>query len=93
MNLTDSVLSDFLRALKRLFTNRLWVGNLFNTTVAVLAYSCYWNFKPKYLESQFRKSAAEANFYTGNSGVMMEIWIVRQCCIMVVPLQNELLKF
>lgn len=49
----------------RLFSNRLWLGNLFNTVVVVFAFSGYWNFKPKYLENQFRKSAAEANYYTG----------------------------
>ncbi|KAG0724071.1 Solute carrier organic anion transporter family member 3A1 [Chionoecetes opilio] len=52
-------------ALRRIFTNKLWLGNLFNTVVVVFAYSAYWNFKPKYLENQFRKSAAEATYYTG----------------------------
>ncbi|KAG7172322.1 Solute carrier organic anion transporter family member 74D-like 2 [Homarus americanus] len=58
-------LSNLKKAFKRLFTNKLWVGNLFNTVTIVLALSGYWNFKPKYLENQFRKSATEANYYTG----------------------------
>lgn len=58
-------IQNLKKAMKRLFTNKLWVGNLFNTCVFVLAMSCYWNFKPKYLENQFRRSAAEANYYTG----------------------------
>ncbi|XP_047468912.1 solute carrier organic anion transporter family member 74D-like [Penaeus chinensis] len=58
-------LPNLKKALKRLFTNKIWVGNLFNTTVYVLAASGYWNFKPKYLENQFRKSSTEANYYTG----------------------------
>ncbi|KAK8733338.1 hypothetical protein OTU49_006589, partial [Cherax quadricarinatus] len=58
-------LANLKKALKRLFTNKLWVGNLFNTVVIILALSGYWNFKPKYLENQFRKSATEANYYTG----------------------------
>ncbi|XP_045589805.1 solute carrier organic anion transporter family member 74D isoform X2 [Procambarus clarkii] len=58
-------LPNLKKALKRLFTNKLWVGNLFNTVVIILALSGYWNFKPKYLENQFRKSATEANYYTG----------------------------
>ncbi|XP_063604190.1 solute carrier organic anion transporter family member 74D-like [Penaeus indicus] len=58
-------LDNLRKALKRLFTNKIWMGNLFNTCTIVLAMSCYWNFKPKYLENQFRRSAAEANYYTG----------------------------
>lgn len=46
------------------------MGNLFNTCTIVLAMSCYWNFKPKYLENQFRRSAAEANYYTGELGLL-----------------------
>ncbi|XP_045122956.1 solute carrier organic anion transporter family member 74D-like [Portunus trituberculatus] len=58
-------LSNLRVALGRLFRNKLWLGNLFNTVVVVFAYSGYWNFKPKYLENQFRRSAAEATYYTG----------------------------
>ncbi|XP_042874771.1 solute carrier organic anion transporter family member 74D-like isoform X2 [Penaeus japonicus] len=58
-------LPNLKKALKRLFTNKIWVGNLYNTTVFVLASSGYWSFKPKYLENQFRKSSSEANYYTG----------------------------
>ncbi|XP_071533819.1 solute carrier organic anion transporter family member 74D-like isoform X2 [Panulirus ornatus] len=58
-------LPNLMKALKRLFTNKVWMGYVFNTIFAVLAFSGYWNFKPKYLENQFRKSAAEASYYTG----------------------------
>nr|XP_027224102.1 solute carrier organic anion transporter family member 3A1-like [Penaeus vannamei] len=58
-------LPNLKKALKRLFTNKIWVGNLFNTSVFVLASSGYWSFKPKYLENQFRKSSTEANYFTG----------------------------
>ncbi|XP_076068296.1 solute carrier organic anion transporter family member 74D-like isoform X2 [Oratosquilla oratoria] len=60
-------------ALMRLFTNKIWMGNLFNTVVFLLAIAGYWNFKPKYLESQFRKSASEANFYTGAAGLVASV--------------------
>ncbi|XP_064077325.1 LOW QUALITY PROTEIN: solute carrier organic anion transporter family member 74D-like [Macrobrachium nipponense] len=53
------------KALKRIFTNKIWVGNLFNTVVYVLAASGYWNFKPKYLENQFRRSTSDSSYYTG----------------------------
>ncbi|XP_071533854.1 solute carrier organic anion transporter family member 74D-like [Panulirus ornatus] len=55
------------KALKRLFTNKIWVGNLFNTSVYLLGVAGYWNFKPKYLETQFRQSATTASYYTGES--------------------------
>lgn len=58
------------KALRRLFTNKIWVGNLFGTVVFLLAISGYWTFKPKYLENQFRKSATEANFYTGMTSLV-----------------------
>ncbi|XP_042863328.1 solute carrier organic anion transporter family member 74D-like isoform X2 [Penaeus japonicus] len=58
-------LANLKKALKRIFTNKVWIANLFNTTTYILAVSGYWSFKPKYLENQFRKSAAEANYYTG----------------------------
>ncbi|KAK7086589.1 hypothetical protein SK128_027749 [Halocaridina rubra] len=66
-------LANLLKALKRLFTNEIWVGNLFNSTVTILALSGYWDFKPKYLENQFRKSAAEANYYTGMASLFVSV--------------------
>ncbi|KAK3879849.1 hypothetical protein Pcinc_015613 [Petrolisthes cinctipes] len=60
-------------ALKRLFANKVWAGNLFSSTVTLLALSGYWNFKPKYLENQFRKSAAEANYYTGMASLVVSV--------------------
>ncbi|XP_045584594.1 solute carrier organic anion transporter family member 74D [Procambarus clarkii] len=56
---------DLPKTLKRLFTNKIWVGNLFSSVAFFLAFACYINFKSKYLEAEFRKSASEANFYTG----------------------------
>lgn len=58
-------LKNLRKAMRRLFTNRIWMGSLFNSVVFLLAVAGYYNFKPKYLESQFRKSASDSNFYTG----------------------------
>ncbi|KAK8733347.1 hypothetical protein OTU49_006597 [Cherax quadricarinatus] len=55
------------KALKRLFGSKIWVGNLFSSVTFFLAIACYFNFKSKYLETHFGKSASEANFYTGLS--------------------------
>ncbi|XP_076046946.1 solute carrier organic anion transporter family member 74D-like isoform X2 [Oratosquilla oratoria] len=60
-------------AMKRLFTNKIWVGSLFNALFYLTGLVGYWNFKPKYLENQFRKSASEANFYTGLASLMASI--------------------
>ncbi|XP_068239487.1 solute carrier organic anion transporter family member 74D-like [Palaemon carinicauda] len=62
---TKPTLKNLRIAMKRLFTNRIWMGSLFNAVVFLLAVAGYYNFKPKYLESQFRKSASDSNFYTG----------------------------
>ncbi|CAL4128432.1 unnamed protein product, partial [Meganyctiphanes norvegica] len=73
-------------ALMRLFTNKIYMGNLFNSCTYVLAVSGYWSFKSKYLENQFRKSASQANLIMGGSsmvstvlgvglsGIMMRCW-------------------
>lgn len=59
-------IAELPNALKKLFKNKIWVANNFNTIFALLGMIGYWNFKPKYVEYQFRKSASTANFYTGN---------------------------
>lgn len=50
---------------KRIFSNKIWALNLFNTTLFALAVSGYWTLRPQYLESQFRKRATDANFFIG----------------------------
>ncbi|KAF2368549.1 Organic anion transporter polypeptide OATP [Trinorchestia longiramus] len=62
---TKPSLKKLPAAIKRLFTNKVYMGNCFDTVCAILALSGYWSFKPKYLETQFHRSASEANFYTG----------------------------
>ncbi|XP_042883333.1 uncharacterized protein LOC122260222 [Penaeus japonicus] len=64
---------NLLKALRRLFTNRIWVGNLFNAIVTLLGVSGYWSFKPKYMENQFRKSATDANYFTGMSSLIVSV--------------------
>lgn len=61
-------------ALKRLCTNKIWLGNSFNTILVLLAYSGYWSFKPKYLENQFHQSASSANFYTGLASLVASVF-------------------
>ena len=42
------------------------MGNVFSSVLCVLAISGLTSFLPKYYETQFRKSASEANIYLGN---------------------------
>ncbi|CAL4123058.1 unnamed protein product, partial [Meganyctiphanes norvegica] len=60
-------------ALLRLFRNPVYMGNLFNTGAYVLAITGYFNFKPKYLESQFRRSASQANAITGIASLVASV--------------------
>ncbi|XP_047468876.1 solute carrier organic anion transporter family member 74D-like [Penaeus chinensis] len=66
-------LKNLIKALRRLFTNRIWTGNLFNAVFTLLGVSGYWSFKPKYMENQFRKSATDANYFTGMSSLIVSV--------------------
>nr|XP_027207279.1 solute carrier organic anion transporter family member 3A1-like [Penaeus vannamei] len=63
-------LKEAWESARRIFTNKIWVLNLFNTTLFALAVSGYWSLRPKYLESQFRKRSIDANFYIGLSSLL-----------------------
>ncbi|XP_076067989.1 solute carrier organic anion transporter family member 74D-like [Oratosquilla oratoria] len=66
-------LKNLPKALLRLFTNKLWMGNMCGTLTFAFALAGYWYFKPKYLENQFRKSASDANFYTGVASLVASV--------------------
>nr|XP_027224023.1 solute carrier organic anion transporter family member 4A1-like [Penaeus vannamei] len=66
-------IKNLIKALRRLFTNRIWTGNLFNAIFTLLGVSGYWSFKPKYMENQFRKSATDANYFTGMSSLIVSV--------------------
>ncbi|XP_037776567.1 solute carrier organic anion transporter family member 74D-like isoform X2 [Penaeus monodon] len=63
-------LKEAWESARRIFTSKIWVINLFNTTLFALAVSGYWSLRPKYLESQFRKRPMDANFYIGLSSLL-----------------------
>jgi hypothetical protein len=42
---------------------------MFGVAVRLIGYLGYYIFKPKYIESQFRKSASDANFWTGFTSI------------------------
>ncbi len=59
-------LKEFPAALKRLLTNKAVVYGDFSGVFFVFAFSGYITFLPKYLETQFQQSAAQAGFLNGN---------------------------
>ncbi|XP_054166759.1 solute carrier organic anion transporter family member 74D-like [Oppia nitens] len=62
---TISTVTDICLKLKRLLTNPIYVFHVLAIIFKLFGYLGYYIFKPKYIESQFRKSASDANFWTG----------------------------
>jgi organic anion transporter 5A len=48
-----------------LATNPIFVLHVLGITFKLIGYLGYYILKPKYIESQFRKSASDANYWTG----------------------------
>ena len=47
-------------------TNPIFVFHVLGVTFKLIGYLGYFIFKPKYIESQFQKSASDANFWAGS---------------------------
>uniref|UniRef100_A0A0A9XNJ6 Solute carrier organic anion transporter family member n=3 Tax=Lygus hesperus TaxID=30085 RepID=A0A0A9XNJ6_LYGHE len=62
-------IDDFMKTVKRLFNNRILMFNTFSTTFYIFGLMGYWIFMPKYIETQFRKTAADASVITGTVGL------------------------
>ncbi len=58
-------LKEFPAALKRLLTNKTLVFNNLAAAFYALAIGGYITFLPKYLETQYQQSAAQAGFING----------------------------
>lgn len=61
------------KALLRLTKNKIWLGATINNVLFLLAFSGYMSFKPKFLETQFAKTASQANIASGLSGLLSSI--------------------
>ena len=59
--------NDFLPALKRLMTNKLFVTNYFSSVFYVFAFAGFGTFMAKYMEYQFRQSAGRSAGMTESS--------------------------
>jgi len=51
--------------LRRLMKNKVLLFNSFSSVFFMFGYIGYWIFMPKYIETQFRQSAATSSLITG----------------------------
>ncbi|EDW35953.1 GL16936 [Drosophila persimilis] len=56
---------DMLKSVKRLGANKVYVNNTLASILYFFGYMAYWIFTPKYIETQYRQSAAMATMATG----------------------------
>ena len=59
------LLTEAKTSLKRIVTNPIWLLDTCAGTFRFIGYAGYYITQPKYIESQFRTSAAKASFTTG----------------------------
>lgn len=64
------MVSDFKTSLKRILSNKILVFNSASNSFFVLGLIGYWTFMPKYMETQFRQTAANSNFASGAIGIL-----------------------
>ncbi|XP_063697623.1 solute carrier organic anion transporter family member 74D-like [Culicoides brevitarsis] len=58
-------LKDFWNSLKRLLSNKILMYNNLATVFYLIGSIPYWMFAPKYFETEFRQTSAEASFKIG----------------------------
>ena len=58
--------------LKRFATNPVLVFDTIGGAFRLIGFAGFWITKPKYIESQFRQSAAASNFLTGSTSIVMK---------------------
>ncbi|KAH8269636.1 hypothetical protein KR018_010960 [Drosophila ironensis] len=56
---------DMLKTFKRLITNKTYMCNTLSSIFYLVGYTPYWIFTPKYIEVQYRQSAATSSMITG----------------------------
>ncbi|KAL5240236.1 hypothetical protein ACI65C_007646 [Semiaphis heraclei] len=66
----ELILTDFKTSLKRILSNKILVFNSASNSFFVLGLIGYWTFMPKYMETQFRQTAANSNFASGAIGIL-----------------------
>ncbi|KAH8402448.1 hypothetical protein KR009_012021 [Drosophila setifemur] len=56
---------DMLKTFRRLITNKTYMCNTLSSIFYLVGYTPYWIFTPKYIEVQYRQSAATSSMVTG----------------------------
>ncbi|XP_026841496.1 solute carrier organic anion transporter family member 5A1 isoform X1 [Drosophila persimilis] len=74
---------DMVQTLKRLAVNKVYIYKTIGSNLYFFGYMPYWIFTPKYIEIQFRQSAAMANMATGTvalgfsaAGILLSGYVV-----------------
>lgn len=62
---TPASMKDMLKTFKRLLKNPTLMCNNFSSVFYLFGYAPYWIFTPKYIEIQYRQSAATSSLVTG----------------------------
>uniref|UniRef100_A0A6P4FCP7 Solute carrier organic anion transporter family member n=1 Tax=Drosophila rhopaloa TaxID=1041015 RepID=A0A6P4FCP7_DRORH len=63
--LKERSFGDMMKTVRRLARNKVYVYNTFASILYFFGYMAYWIFTPKYIETQYRQSAATATMATG----------------------------
>ncbi|XP_020805140.1 solute carrier organic anion transporter family member 4A1 [Drosophila serrata] len=65
INLKERSFSDMMQTVRKLSKNKVYVYNTMASILYFFGYMAYWIFTPKYIETQYRQSAAMATMATG----------------------------
>ena len=63
---------EVFASVKRIVTNPLWMSDMLSANFRYFALAGYYISKPKYLESQYHKSASDAALFSGTTGLMSQ---------------------
>lgn len=64
--------SEVFASIKRILTNKLWMSDMLSANFRYFALAGYYISKPKFLESQYHKSASDAALFSGSLGLMSQ---------------------
>lgn len=56
--------------MKRVLTNKTLIFNSASNSFFIMGLIGYWTFMPKYMETQFRQTAADSNLASGAIGIL-----------------------
>ncbi|KAH8290809.1 hypothetical protein KR054_006054 [Drosophila jambulina] len=65
VNLKELSFGDMIQTVRKLTKNKVYVYNTMASIMYFFGYMAYWIFTPKYIETQYRQSAAMATMATG----------------------------